>query len=116
MINMIAWTGVIGILTFSLASMRQINFYLTPYLAVLTIWILGDGVMLANDLNAAASRIKELEMRLKTTTETYDKGMAELIKLSRDNHQLFLDLHTRVAQINTNLKWKTNQKQSSTSV
>jgi hypothetical protein len=113
---MIAWTGVIGILVFSLASTRQIISSLTPYIAVLSIWILGDGVMLANDLNAAVSRIKELEMRLKTTTETYDKGMAELIKLSRDNHQLFLELHTRVTQINSNLKRKTNSTPSSASM
>ena len=110
MITKFAWTCIIGIIVFLLNADSHIISFLTPFLAVLTIWILGDGVMLANDLNAAVSRIKELEMRLKTTTETYDKGMAELIKLSRDNHQLFIELHTRVTQINSTLKWKMNQK------
>jgi hypothetical protein len=104
MLNKFAWTCIIGIIVFLLNADSQIISFLTPFLAVLTIWILGDGILVATDLRTSEYRIKDLETRLKTITERHDMWIAELIKNAHENHQLMLELRTRILQIHANIK------------
>jgi hypothetical protein len=72
-------------------------------LAFLLVWVTGDGTLTAHDLKAAEGRIKCLNEKVKDLIACKGTNKIGVIKKIEDNHQLMLELRTRLLNIQKHL-------------
>ena len=118
MYKLAAWTAVVCM---SISShVESVNMFPQTYvnftILAFTLWVIFDGVLVASDLRAAETEIKNIQAQLRfqeIQTQTHAMVNNDTVKNMKENYQILCEIRMRVIAMNQRLKKQSTSPDSS---